>query len=104
MNMQWIRHEVMRRGYQITVHALDECRDEDVSLEELEYILLHGRILETYEQRNDPRGERGLILGYSEEGTAVHVVVTVSDGVLKVVTAYLPKPPKWLDEKTRRKE
>ena len=104
MNMQWIRQEVIRQSYEISEHALQECRDEDITLEVLDHVLLHGEILEKYEEREDPRGERCLVLGHTPNGDPVHVVVMEDQDGMKVVTAYLPKPPKWVDERTRRKK
>ena len=47
-------------------------------------------------------GESCLILGYSK-GRAVHIVCGYTNiRTLRIITVYLPKPPKWIDEKTRR--
>ena len=51
---------------------------------------------------DDPRGASCLILGYSR-GRAIHVVCGwTSANILRIITVYLPKPPKWLDDRTRR--
>jgi len=92
----------MAQEYRISPHALEECLEEDILVEELEYVLLNGDVLEQYGKRNDPRGDRCLVLGYRPQGDALHVVVAQAcDGAMNVVTTYLPKPPKWLDDKTR---
>jgi len=102
MNMAWIRHQVMAQTYRVYPHAMEECADEDITVKELEYSLLNGQILEQYWDRNDRRGDRCLVLGYRPQGDYLHVVVTQAhDGMMDIVTAYLPQSPKWLDERTR---
>lgn len=102
MNMAWIRHQVIAHIYHISPHALKECVEEAITLEELDCALLNGQILEHYGSRNDPRGDRCLVLGYRPQADALHVVVAQDrDGLMNIVTAYLPKPPEWLNDKSR---
>ena len=104
MNLKWIRRRVNAQDYEITPHAADECEDEDILIRELEGAILNGEILEQYADRRDPRGDSCLILGHSPNGDPLHIVVSrgkMDD--MHIVTAYFPKPPEWMNERTRRK-
>ncbi|MDZ4341552.1 MAG: DUF4258 domain-containing protein [Candidatus Binatia bacterium] len=73
-----------------------------MSLADIEAAILKGEVLEDYP--DDPRGESCLILGYAE-ARPIHVVCGyTSTRSIRVITVYLPKPPKWEDERTRRRK
>jgi hypothetical protein len=68
--------------------------------EQLVYALAAGEILEDHP--TDPRGPSALVLGRTAEGIPLHAVCALDPtGTLVVVTAYVPEPPWWLDERTR---
>ncbi len=53
---------------------------------------------------DDPRGESCLVLGYTPEGKAVHVVCEKNrNGHLILITVYIPSMPKWKDPLTRNR-
>ena len=50
---------------------------------------------------NDPRGPSCLILGYSQN-RPIHIVCGyTSVKWIRIITVYIPKLPKWANEKTR---
>ena len=58
-------------------------------------------VLEEYV--HDSRGPSCLILGYSK-GRPIHIVCGYTKtGWIRIITVYIPKAPKWIDEKTRAK-
>ena len=100
MNIERIHRQIAQASYEISVHAEKERYAEQISLDDIEQAILRGVILEDY--ADDPRGASCLILGYSR-GRAIHVVCGwTSANILRIITVYLPKPPKWLDDRTRR--
>jgi len=100
MEIQEIRKKVIDGEYEISFHAEKERYSEDISIPEIESTILNGEILEDYP--TDPRGESCLILGYSG-GKAIHIVCGYTTlKSIRIITVYLPKPPKWIDERTRR--
>jgi hypothetical protein len=104
MNLKWIRKRVMAQNYEITPHASDELEDEDIRIGDLEEAILNGKILEQYADRGDPRGDSCLIVGDTVNGDPLHVVASRGKmGDMHIVTVYFPKPPEWIDERTRRK-
>src|SRR6266516_3485993 len=100
MEIRTIREQFSQEIYEISFHAEKERYAENISLAEIETAILSGEILEDYP--DDPRGESCLILGYAE-GRPIHRVCGyTSTRSIRVITVYLPKPPKWRDERTRR--
>ncbi|MCP4405647.1 MAG: DUF4258 domain-containing protein [bacterium] len=102
MNIEDIRNYILRDEYEISVHAEKERYAENISISDIETAIASGELLEDYP--DDPRGESCLILGYSE-GRAIHIVCGYTNiRSLRIITVYLPKVPKWIDERTRREK
>lgn len=102
MDIDAVRGQIRRGDYEISYHAEKERYAEDTSLSDIEIAILDGEILEDYP--DDPRGQSCLILGHAR-GRAVHVVCGyTSMQTVRVITVYLPQPPKWVDERTRREK
>jgi hypothetical protein len=51
---------------------------------------------------DDPRGHSCLVLGFNRTGQPIHTVwgLLPTDWV-RLITVYVPKPPKWIDPWTR---
>ena len=63
--------------------------------------VLKDEILEDYP--DDPRGPSCLVLGYVGE-RPLHIVCGYTPATwIRIITVYIPKPPKWTDERTRRR-
>ena len=61
-----------------------------ISDQSLVKALAEGEILESYP--SDPRGPSALVLGYTNDGRAIHAVCAFDPaGILLVITAYLPE-------------
>jgi hypothetical protein len=102
MKIQFIRNKIKAGDYEISFHAEEERYVEDISIDDIEAAILNGEVLENY--TDDPRGKSCLILGYSQE-KAIHVVCGLTNlKSIRIITGYLPRLPKWLDERTRKKE
>ncbi|TAK60555.1 MAG: DUF4258 domain-containing protein [Bacteroidetes bacterium] len=99
MNIEEIKHKTKLGLYEISVHAEKERYAEDISLEDIETAISNSILLEDY--TNDPRGPSCLLLG-SSEGRPIHIVCGYSPvDWVRIITVYLPKLPKWIDEQTR---
>lgn len=100
MEIHTIQEQIKQGEDEISFHAEKERYAEDISLSDIETIILSGEILEDYPK--DPRGESCLILGHAE-GRPIHVVCGYTfTRSIRVITVYLPKQSKWQDERTRR--
>lgn len=97
-----IRGQIKRDNYEFSIHAEREREDEHILVEELEQSVASGELLEEYP--DDPRGHSCLILGFAEDGRAIHSIWgLLPDGRGRVITVYLPLPPRWIDPRTRRR-
>lgn len=98
----FIRAEVEQQTYEISLHADDERIADGLTIVQLEFVLLHCEIIEEYPE--DPRGESCLVLGFTPEGSPVHVVCGKNpSGHLILVTVYIPTMPKWRDPYIRNR-
>jgi hypothetical protein len=98
--LEHIREQVSTENYEFSLHAEHEREDEHILVEELEQSVRSGQLLEDYP--DDPRGHSCLVLGFTEAGRAIHSVWGLLQGDrARVITVYIPQPPKWLDPKTR---
>ena len=101
MEIEKIRDKIQKEEFEISFHAEKERYAEDITIPDLENAISNGEILENYP--DDPRGESCLILGYSQN-RPIHIVCGYSfANSIRIITVYIPKPPKWIDEKTRVK-
>ncbi|MDP3105818.1 MAG: DUF4258 domain-containing protein [Candidatus Methanoperedens sp.] len=99
MEIEEIKEKIQHDEYEISFHAEKERYDEDITIPDLEAVISNGEILEEY--HDDPRGESCLILGYSQN-RPIHIVCGyTSINWIRIITVYIPKLPKWIDERTR---
>ncbi|MDH7569425.1 MAG: DUF4258 domain-containing protein [Armatimonadota bacterium] len=95
-----IRAALQSGQWAMTHHARERAGQRCISDAELVPALINGELLEV--RPKYPGGPRGLVLGYTDDGRPVHVSCTFDPGGdLVIVTAYVPEPPYWLDERTR---
>jgi len=102
MDIEEIKKKIRNDEYQISFHAEKERYAEDISIDNMEKAILNGQILEDYP--DDPRGPSCLILGYSQD-RPIHIVCgyTSYKDWVRIITVYIPKKPKWINEKIRCK-
>ena len=101
MKIEEIKEQVRRDKYEISFHAEKERYAEDITISDLETAICNGEILEDYP--DDPRGLSCLVLGYSQS-QPIHIVCGHTPiKWIRVITVYVPRPPKWIDERTRAK-
>lgn len=101
MDIAWLREKVRKQEYDLSLHAHQERQEEQITVAEIEKILLQGAIIEQYP--NDLRGKSCLVAGKVSKAP-LHVICGIRGERLLIVTVYRPKPPVWLDYKTRAKE
>jgi hypothetical protein len=71
-------------------------------VDEIEQSVLSRELLEDYP--DDPRRHSCLILGFTGADRAIHTVWgLLPDDRVRVITVYIPRPPKWIDPRTRRR-
>jgi len=101
MDIEFIKEKIKADEYEISFHAEKERYTEKIKIDDIENAIYNGVILENY--KKDPRGESCLILGYSQN-QPIHIVCGyTSKQDIRIITVYLPKMPKWVNERTRNK-
>lgn len=99
MEIEEIKEKIKYDRYEICFHAEKERYAEDITVSDLETAISNGEILEDY--TNYPRGPSCLILGYSKN-RPIHIVCGYTPiKWIRIITVYIPKLPKWTNEKTR---
>ena len=84
-----IRDLVRALNYVVSIHAADELQDDNLSILDLENIVLTGRIIERQRDRRT-RETKVLIRGATLDGSAAQTVVKVGPtGTLFFITVYL---------------
>ena len=99
----FIRREIAKQSYEISIHADRERLAEELTVDHLESALLHCEILEQYP--DDPRGVSCLAIGFVSPRVPVHAVCGKNrSGHLILVTVYIPAMPKWRDPYMRNRQ
>ena len=99
IHVDWIKEKARENEFQLSGHAHKERQEETIHTWEIREALINCEILENYPK--DPKGPSCLVLGYAM-GRPVHVVCRrAKNDWLLIITVYIPKPPKWIDPKTR---
>lgn len=102
MDIGEIRTKIEKDEFILSFHAHEERQAESISVEDIKIAILNGEIIENYPE--DKRGESCLISGDSNV-RPIHVVCGREKiGWLKIITVYIPGPPKWVTPKQRAKE
>ncbi len=98
MDIEEIKTKVRANEYMYSHHADLERRADDLTLALVEDALLTGAILEQYPDTGC--GESCLVVGFSGE-TPIHAVCGWRGGKVVLITVYIPRPPKFVDPRTR---
>ena len=86
----------------LTQHSRKRFSERGIQIQNIVKTIENGEIIEDYP--DDYPFPSCLILGTSEEKT-IHIVASINDGVIFLITAYIPDPDKWEDDwKTRKEE
>ena len=99
MKIEDIKAAIERDEFVLSQHAHEERQAESISIDDIKTAILDGEMIENYPE--DRRGESCLVLGYSNV-RPIHIVCGKAKiGWLKIITVYIPSPPKWLTSKQR---
>lgn len=101
MDIKSVRNKIRSNEYDLSEHAHRERQEEQITVLEIERVILEGGIIEQYSL--DPRGKSCLVAGKVTD-QPLHVVCGIRSDRLLIVTVYRPKAPTWKDYKTRAKE
>lgn len=85
----------------VTQHSRKRFSERDIKISDIEEVIRTGEIIEYYPE--DFPVPSCLILGTSGK-RKIHVVASVMDGMIYLITAYVPDPLRWDSDLKRRKE
>ena len=76
-------------------HAIRQMArvDRMITTAEVDVVIASCEIIEDYP--DDPRGHSCLLLGFGDQGRAIHVLCSPKMDYLAIITAYLPDPLRW---------
>ena len=101
MALERVRRHAATETLRITQHAHQEMVEEEITLDEILEAIANGQVLEDYPEHR--RGACCLISGTTRGDRPLHVVCTTALPVLIIITAYEPKPPKWVTPTERNR-
>jgi len=85
--------------YRYYTHAVIEAKKDGVEPEDIVYVLLNGKVIEEYPERN-----RLLVYGKMLNDVPLHVVCNYSDpDLLYIVTVYIPSTVEWIANFQKRR-
>jgi hypothetical protein len=97
-----IKKMCQNKSLRWTNHILVRLLHRGISIEDVEYTLLSGEIIEQYPE--DYPYPSCLVLGVTKANKHLHVVCGVSDIELWLITAYYPDGEEWKPDFKTRKE
>ena len=81
----------------ITEHLLVRMRQRHIRLEDIKYAIMKGEIIEQY---SDDYPFPSCLINAEN----IHIVCSIGEGRLYVITAYRPSPDRWETGGKKRKE
>jgi len=101
VDFETIRAKVQAGDYEISLHAFERMRQRGVSLEDVETVIIHGKMIE-YDADAIPF-PKCIFWGFTTgKGESIHVVCSLTPQS-KVVTVYFPDEDKWARDRFRRR-
>lgn len=99
ISIKSIRSFINSEKYQYYTHALTEAKKDGIEPEDIVYVLLTGKIIESYADR-----QRVLVYGEMLNQLPLHVVCDYSDeDMIYITTVYIPSREEWSHNFQRRK-
>ena len=89
MSIAHLRQLIRTLSYVVSTHAADELEDDNLSILDLENVVLTGEIIERQRDRST-RETKYIVQGSTLDGTAAEVVAKVGHtGRLFIITVYV---------------
>ena len=98
LTIQQIRALIEAGQFVVYGHLITEMDKEGIPVEEATTIILSGKIIEEYPER-----ERVLVAGFTSDQIPTHIVCDLSmEGIVQLVTGYIPDSQQWFGTKKRK--
>lgn len=90
VDIEVFRRKVVAGKYELTQHAKDESANDELDTEDIESILLTGKIARTLAK--DPRGMRYVVTGITADKKEAELVCRLlPSGKMRIITVYLKR-------------
>ena len=90
MDIGILRRKIVNFQYELTQHAKDEAADEEIDTEDIESIVLTGKIARTLTK--DVRGIRYAVAGLTNDKRDAEIICRIlPSGKMRIITVYLKK-------------
>ena len=86
----------------VSNHASERFRQRHIRMKDIRSCIVSGEIIEQYP--DDLPFPSCLVLGYTEDKIAIHVVLSDEGNGSRIITAYVPDKDKWNKDMKTRKE
>lgn len=102
MNIEEFRAVNQAENIIVTQHGRKRLEERGIALQDVIRAIDSGDIIEEYPE--DYPFPSCLVLGIATEERYLHVVVSLNEGTIYLITAYFPNPGDWEDDWKTRKE
>jgi len=86
----------------MTEHAAERFHQREIRISDIRHAVNFGEIVEQYPE--DFPFPSCLILGLTIKGQYIHIVVSMNETKIYLITAYVPDPAKWGSDLKTHKE
>ena len=102
LNISDLRNLCHDENMAITKHANNRLRERGITVDDIKSAIMMGEIIRQYE--DDKPFPSCLVLGLSKIGRNIHVVASIDNDFLNIITAYYPDEKEWeVDFKSKRR-
>ena len=85
----------------ITKHAKARLSERSITIDDIKCAIQSGEIIKQY--KDDTPFPSCLLMGLTEKNAYIHIVASIDNGYLYIITAYYPDENDWeADLKTRK--
>lgn len=88
--------------YRLTLHAEQERDADQIALDDIEIAFSGLRVQLIEDYPDDRRGHSTLVLGFTDDGSALHGVWAIHENTAVLITIYRPDPRLWIEYRKRK--
>ena len=101
LHIDEIRNLCEDKNIAMTKHAKSRLTERSITIDDIKNAIRTGEIIKQYE--DDTPFPSCLLLGLTEQKSFIHVVTSIDNKYLYIITAYYPNENDWeADNKTRK--
>ena len=102
LNINDLQNLCHDKNIAVTRHAKNRLIERNINVNNIKNAIQSGEIIEQYE--NDKPFPSCLLLGKTEQNKYIHVVASIDNEFIYIITAYYPDENEWETDLKTRKE